>query len=358
MNKKYLIGLILLALIIVIAGAFVILNKYFVVENWKIISRSSYNSIILNDSLAESVRRGDIDTQIKIAEEILSSNSDANDAKLNLADSYLEKASIEFKEEEYANKAVVLAEEVIKNDDKNYKAYLTLGYAYEVLQNYPKSLEEYNKSLEINNNYDIAYVKRGHLYDLWGNLTQAESDYTKAYELNNKNDVALMNLARIAQRKGDFEKAVNYANTVIEISKISYVKATAYEIIGLNSLNSFKFQEAVDSFSKSIGAYDKYSTSYINRAYANIRLVNYDLTNNQELKNTIEKDLTRSLQINDKSSFAHVIYGIYKESLKDYDLAYSYYEKALALVDGDITLGMGEKEDMKNKITRLINTFE
>ena len=158
MNKKYLIGLILLALIIVIAGAFVILNKYFVVENWKIISRSSYNSIVLKDSLAESVRRGDIDTQIKIAEEILSSNSDTNDAKLNLADSYLEKASIEFKEEEYANKAVVLAEEVIKNDDKNY----------------PKSLEEYNKSLEINNNYDIAYVKRGHLYDLWGNLTQLD----------------------------------------------------------------------------------------------------------------------------------------------------------------------------------------
>ncbi|MFA6463938.1 MAG: tetratricopeptide repeat protein, partial [Candidatus Paceibacterota bacterium] len=226
--KKY---LILTLVILVVAGlADFVFLKFYTIQNGKIISLTSIDEAVLNDELSQSAQSGDVDKQIQTAEQLVSLKKD-NQSKLDLANAYLEKASLDFKEIEFGNKALVLANEVITGEPNNYQGYLTAGYAYEVLQNYPKSLEQYNKAIELSPDSDLAYVKRGHAYDLSGDLKSAEADYIRAYQINTQNDVALMNLARIAQRKGDFVNAKKYAQTVIEVSKIAYVKATAYEII-------------------------------------------------------------------------------------------------------------------------------
>ena len=354
MNKTS--WIIIVSVLIALGASFFLFNKFFLINGWKVIPRTTYNAVILTDKLSDSVKGGDTDKQIQVAEELFSRQND-NQAKLDLADAYLEKASLDFKEEEYGNKALTLVNEVLSREANNYKAYLTAGYAYEVLQNYPKSLEQYNKAIELNPNYDISYVKRGHAYDLSGDLLAAEADYTKAFQLNNKNDVALMNLARIAQRKGDFENAKKYAQTVVDISEIAYVKATAYEIIGLVELNVLNYDAAISDFSKSIESYGKYSNSYINRAYAEILKVDYEVKT-PELKNKIETDLIKALEIDSGNSFATVVYGLLVESTGDNKKALEYYEKALKMVDADITLGVSEKPDMKAKITQLINDLK
>jgi tetratricopeptide (TPR) repeat protein len=350
MNKTS--WIIVASVLIAIGVVGFLFNNFFVVNNWKIVLRSTYESVILKNELARMAQLNEPDKQIEVAEQLLSRKND-NQSKLDLADAYLEKASLEFKEEEFGNKALALVNEVIANEPNNYKAYLTLGYAYEVLQDYSKSLENYNKAIEINTDSDLAYVKRGHAYDLFGDLVSAEADYAKALQLNNLNDVALMNLARIAQRKGDLENAKKYAEATVKISQISYVKATAYEIIGLVELSSENYQSAVDDFSKSIESYSNYGNAYANRAYAKIVLADF-VVKTDELKNGIEADILKALEINKGSSFANVVEGILMQASGDKQKASEAYNKALSLVDTDITLGAAEKSIMKDKINQSI----
>lgn len=351
MNKIFLT--ILVSVLIVIGATYLFFSKYFLIENWKIIPRADYDSIILSDELSKSAQEGNIEKQLQVAEELVKVRRNDNQAKITLANVYLEKASLEFKEEEYGNKAMALANEVLTNDPENAQAYLTLGYSYEVLQDYQKALENYNKALVIVPNSDIAYVKRGHAYDLAGDLESAEADYSKAYELNKENDTALMNLSRIAQRKGDWENARNYANIVVQVSKIAYVKATAYEIIGLADLEVDKYSDAVQSFTNSINTYGNYGNAYPNRAYAKILLSNYVIKDNI-LKSEIEADLNRALEIYNKDAFAYVVHALLMEGVNDKAKALEYYQTALGLVDQDITLGVAEKGVMKEKINQSI----
>ncbi len=351
MSKKILT--ILISILIIIGAAYLFFNKYFLIENWKIIPRADYNIITLNDELSQSAQEGDVEKQLEIAEELVRVRGNDNQAKIDLANVYLEKASLEFKEEEYGKKALVLAEEVLENDSNNVDAYLVLGYVYEIFEDYEKSLDNYNKAISLNQDYDISYVKRGHAYDLSGDLVSAEADYSKAYELNNQNDTALMNLARIAQRKGDWENARNYANAVIQFSKIAYVKSTAFEIVGLADLEIDEYDSAVNAFTNAINTFENYGNAYSNRAYARILLSNYVITDNI-LKNEIESDLKKALEIYNKDSFAYVVYALLMEGINEKVKALEYYQTALGLVDQDITLGTIEKGVMKEKINQSI----
>jgi len=355
-KKKYLIGIIIIAVIVLILGlsVFLFFKKYSVI-NFKVISKTNYESLVLLDKLSESAQRGDSESQVFISEELFKLKKN-NSTKLNLANSYLDKASLQFKEEEFANKALVLINEILKEEPKNNEAYLAAGYAYEVLQDYPKSFENYNKAIEINPNYDIAYVKRGHAYDLSGDLVAAEADYKKAFELNDKNDVALMNLARLAERKEDFELAKKYALSVIEISKIQYVKAIAYEIIGLAELDTSNYQLAIDNFSKSMEMYSKISKVHANRAYAKILLNDGNLS--EAVIKDIEQDLLIALSIYEKDSYAFSVYGLLMEKIGNKERSVTYYFKALSLISEDITLGLNEKNAMSEKINISINKLD
>ncbi len=350
MNKT---SWIIIASVLVAIGVVAFLfNNFFVVNGWKVALKTTYKTAVLVDELSESTQAGDTDKQIEVAQQLVSQKND-NQSKLDLANAFLEKASLQFKEEEYGKKALVLIDEVLAQEPNNDKAYLAAGYAYEVLQNYPKAFENYNKSIELNVGSEIAYIKRGHAYDLTGDLVKAEDDYKTALEINDKNDVALMNLARIAQRKGDFETAKTYAQIVTEISKITYVKATSYEILGLADLEVDNYSSAIDNFSKSVESYKDYANAYTNRAYAKILMADYTVTSDT-LRQEIEQDVLKTLEIYPGDTFAVVVRGLLMEAVSNNVKAKEYYQTALSMVDKDITLGLLEKEDMKGKINQLI----
>jgi len=354
MNKTSLI--IIVSVLVALGLIGFLFNNFFVINDWKVVSRVEHNSIILEEELTKQLKEGDVDESIKVAEKLIEVRKNDDQAKLDLADAYLEKASLEFKEEEYGNKALALANEVLQKNPNNFEVYLTIGYAYEVLQDYSKAFENYSKAIEMEPDYSISYTKRGHAHDLVGDLNSAEADYMKAIQISDQNDIALMNLARIAQRKGDFENAKKYAESVIQISRIAYNRATAYEIIGLAYLDSEDNQSAIDNFSKSIDAYEKYVSAYSNRAYAKILLNNYEVKD-INLEHSIQDDINNALIIHEFNSFAHVVNGLLKEAVGDNQKAKEFYEKALSVVDKDITLGATEKIDMKNKINESINSL-
>jgi tetratricopeptide (TPR) repeat protein len=350
--KKYLLIGFSILLLIFIAGIY-FFDKFFLIKEGKIINRFEYEKSSLEENLSESYQKGNLSGQIDSAMGLAKLRNSDNKAKIDLANVFLEKGSLEFREEEYANKALVLINEVLEQEQDNAEAYLAAGYAYEILQDYKKSLDYYNKAVELDPNNNIYYVKRGHAYDLSGDLLLAEKDYIKSYELNNENDTALMNLARIAQRKGDWQKAKTYAEDTIDISKISYVKATSHGIVGLYYLEEEKYPEAIDSFTNAINSYKNYGNAYSNRAYSKILLNDYKIDNDTIVKE-IESDLNTAIQIYENDSFAYVVYGLLMESVNNKKESLSYYQKALSQVDVDITLGFNEKKEMKEKIIQSI----
>ena len=357
MNKTS--WIIIVSVLIALGATFFLFNKFFLINGWKVVSRVSYESAILRYELSESARAGDVDKEIQIAEELLLIKKD-NQAKINLANAYLEKASFDFKEEEYGNKAIVIARELLATSlekDQEFEVYLVLGYSYEVLQDYPKSLENYNKAIEINGNSDIAYVKRGHAYDLSGDLEKAEADYVKAYQINVQSDIALYNLARVAQRKDNFEATKNYAEKALEVSKIAFVRSRLYELMGLVEINAGNYQAAIDYFSKSIEVYEKAKNSYANRAYAQIILADFSVKT-EELKNKIQSDISKSLDIYEYNSFANVIEGILMQASGDNQRALESYKKALSVIDKDISLGVSEKIEMKVRVDKYVSDLE
>ena len=115
MNKTSWIIIILVIVAIGISAFF--FNKFFLVNGFNVVSRSTYNAVILTDELSDNAKSGDTEKQVQIAEQLLLRKKD-NQSKLDLANAYLEKASLEFKEEEYGNKALVLANEVLSNEQK------------------------------------------------------------------------------------------------------------------------------------------------------------------------------------------------------------------------------------------------
>jgi len=345
--KKYI--LISLALLLLTSG-----SVFYFLNNKNILKTDQPDvDYLLVEDLSVSLRKGNVENSVSIAEDIYKRNP-SDGSRILLANVYLEKGSLEFKEKEYADKALVLINEVIKNNSRNAEAYLAAGYAYEILQDYEKSFENYNEAINIEPNNDIAYVKRGHAYDLFGNLELAEQDYLKAYEINPVNDMALLNLARIYQRKSEWEKALSFANQAFSVSRIDHIKSMALEIIGIKYMEVDQdFDTAIKYFDESIRIFDKTPNVFVNRAYGYIQKYDYDISE-KNIVEIIEQDLKKALSINKNDSFAHVVYGLLMESIQDYEKALDFYKTAIDLVDVDITFGNYEKQEFKMKINQLI----
>jgi tetratricopeptide (TPR) repeat protein len=68
----------------------------------------------------------------------------------------------------------------------NPPAYVNRGTAYSRLGQDGKALADFNKAVELDQNYASVYVNRGSLYLKTGNKEGAASDYRKACSLGNR----------------------------------------------------------------------------------------------------------------------------------------------------------------------------
>lgn len=99
---------------------------------------------------------------------------------------------------------------VVTRDPTNKFAWNGLGLAYHYTNNEEKSIESYNKALEIDENYAEVYYNKGVSLKYMGNVEAAGPNYWKAIQLNPKLYSAIVNLAALHQEHGDPEEAIKY----------------------------------------------------------------------------------------------------------------------------------------------------
>jgi len=355
MNKKVI--LIFGLFLIVLGLGYFIFNWFFTyTPTGKLMTKKEYSVLLLKEDYNNSRLYHDTVKELELAKKILAIKGDDVEAKLDLARAYLDGASLEFKEEEYAQEALKVIGEVLAKDPNNTKAILLRGYVYEVEEKYKEAISDYSLVIEKEPNNSIAYNTRGHAYDLSGDISMAKVDYLKAYELNPGDEGVLMNLARTYSREGNNDEAAKYANLTIQNSIISYTKATAYNVLASIALRKQDYYDAIGKSTLAIETYNNFTPAYLNRAKARIVPVN----NSTNLKFTAEEeiliksDLDKVLSIQNDNSTAYVLYGLFESTRGNIKQAIDYFEKGKSLVDQDISLGLNEKKVLKDTVDLFI----
>ena len=66
------------------------------------------------------------------------------------------------------------------------KEHRTLAINYRLKEEWDMAIAEYNKAIELDNNYTSAYFERGELYKRLGKKSEAIADFEKVVSLSNK----------------------------------------------------------------------------------------------------------------------------------------------------------------------------
>lgn len=311
------------------------------------------------ESFMQISDKGDVDTAIVLAEKISARNPNEVSVLLNQVYAYLDKGSLDFVEKEYADKAIVVIEKILSIDPKNSEAHRFLGYAYEIKEEYENAIKAYDRAIEFGPTNDQAYLARGHMYDLSGDLEKAGADYIKAYSISSKNPATAMNLARYYYSKNDFPNTIKFAEEAAANGTKARLIATAHDLAGLAYVDIQDYDKAWVAFDAAVKADPNYEKPYLFRAYVNyLRDTKADgkLTISQAQE--INKDINKALTIYPGYADAYVQKAEVSIALGDFATAKSEYQKAYAMIDGDITLTAYDKADMKNEITIELKKYE
>jgi len=342
--KKYILGLVVLAIIISAS-----LFYYVSIKNSnKVVDLKEYSE------LASAENQGKMDEAISIAQNILNRHPEDIQAKLSLAEIYLNKGSHDNKEAEFSPKALEIVNQVLQKDPNNFEAYRIMGYAYEIQESFEKAIISYNKAISIDPNNAAIYNSRGHAYELMGQYQLAKDDYLKAYQLDSNNSNILMNISRMYLSTGDDKKAKEFAERLIAFkdgSILSYVKSTAYSVLGQVALNANNKEEAIKNFTEAVNLLPSFVAGYINRAQARILVGTISESDKVEIVN----DLNTALKLNPNSSTSYYLLGGFYEKQKDYSLALSNYTKALSVIDLDLAIGTGARDFVKNEYQQKVD---
>jgi tetratricopeptide (TPR) repeat protein len=147
--------------------------------------------------------------------------------------------------------------------NENYgKIYFNRGLCYTMLEQYSNALLDFTKVIELDENFAIAYLNRGANYVGLEQYSNALLDFTKAIELDENFAIAYI-------KRGDsYYKMKAYSNAILDYTKVidlnKYVKKT-YFYRGICYLELQQYSNALFDNTKAIDLDDTYADAYINR---------------------------------------------------------------------------------------------
>lgn len=166
------------------------------------------------------------DAQIKKAEEDQKKAAEQaeKDKQKKLEDKYQD-AYKKFSSKNYWD-SIKVADEIIKEDDKFYKAYNIKGIAlcYAGAANYAEGMKAIDKALELKPDYGYARFNRALALELYGKYDEALAAYDKALEVENY-VWSYYGKASIYGRKGDVKNTVDNLKKAIEVAATADAKA-------------------------------------------------------------------------------------------------------------------------------------
>jgi len=289
---------------------------------------------------------------IKKAERVLRGDSKNISALLTLAFTWAQKGSLEFKEAEYGQKAIEIANEALSVDPENSEAHRIIGYANEIMEQYTEALDSYNKAIALNQNNANAFNGRGHAYDLMGEFDKAKADYLKALEINPDLEQALVNIGRIYVREGEDYKAIAVFKRVLNMTKNVRFQAEINSALGTVFSNQGENAEALSYFEKAVELDQTLVVAWVGIArekFFSIAILKDEMEIVEIVESALD-DIGTALSIYPKQTSAYYWQGIILKTVGDTENAEQSFSKALEVVDSDISLMANDRQNMRDTI--------
>lgn len=139
--------------------------------------------------------------------------------------------------------SINLANEVIKKDNKHYKAYNIKGIALAYNGSFQEGMKNIDKALEISPSYGYALFNKALAYELYDKYDEALKWYDKNLEVENY-IWSYYGKASIYGRKGDVKNTIKYLKIAIKMDTV--VKEEARKEKDFDSVRQSKeFQELI-----------------------------------------------------------------------------------------------------------------
>lgn len=288
--------------------------------------------------------------------------------------------------------------EALKDTERSLKiapkteTYVLIAEIYEKMKEYRKAILNYTIAIDIEKenvgfiakqNLKNFYSKRSDLYMLIDrkDLAQADKGYFSAIVGSYQNNVAIAELTKSLDIKQNAEvyiargelklKNQDYKEALADFNKALKIKqsATAYLYIGNTQMEMKKYDEALKSFNKSLqidenkddtyhalaklmekkGEYDKAITYCTKALSIRERRIYYILR-----ASLYEKILKSDLAMADKGNIK-VMFGNYKDAMKDYANSLEIYENAFVYAKkGEMEEKLGMYEEALADYTKAI----
>ena len=150
--------------------------------------------------------------------------------------------------------AIEQYEMALKLDPKCSAAMFRSGVVYSQLKQYPKSIECWNKYIEMSENKAVGYSNLGYCEELANDSDAAEHAYQSGIESDPTNEPCRVNYGLMLARQGKIEEAKAQFGAVLSPAEAHYNIASVLQQQGKKDAARAEFKEAIKTDPKLIDA--------------------------------------------------------------------------------------------------------
>lgn len=211
------------------------------------------------------------------------------------------------------------------------RPYNNRGYAWFNLGQYQEALDDFDKALQLDSDFEDAYANRGALLLMAGKMDQAESDLKMSIKLNPDNADAYINLGNLYVKMKQFNQA---EKSFEKAESISPYNSEIYNNRGIMHAVLGSYEKAMKNFNHALKIDAGNSKVYFNRGFLYL-----SREGERESVNRALNDLKKAVEINPDYGKAWAELG------KIYFHTGQYYESYSAFVRA-ASLGINIPEDV------------
>ena len=302
----------------------------------------SAETINFAEELQKCLMKGDVNSALKLYEDIPSNLKDDVDLKIlqaslllsvnrlneakaitkELKDSGNNSIDVLEVDAEIANASGKLADiqnatnVLLKADPMNVTGNLILGNQWALKKKYKLAKDYYRKALAREKTNEDALFGYGQMTYYLGELKDSRNAFETLASIDNTNDIAYQYLGKLDAEDENYRKAIENINTAI---KLNPDNSDYYIDLGNYSRNLGRYDDAEKAWSKSIELNPNYFLGYTYRAGL------YDEQNRIE---EASKDYKMIIKTNPKYYFAFEEIGILEFHMQNWEEARAYFTKA------------------------------
>ncbi len=323
----------------------------------------------IDESLLESsvnyFQQGDFDKAIEEVDKILKKEANSNKAKIFKAQVLSGKASTTYDEENSAQEVLQILEEVLATEPNNVEALSVKGYSYEIRNMFEPALESYKQAMKLDPLNPDVLNQIGHVYDLQGKKDEARKYYLKANKQDGANVSVMLNLARNYLSNQQPARAEILLNKASKKETNVRAKAEMYSLSAAVALSKdvndpSNYKKARDLYDKAVEADDTFALGFAGRGWMSFLMLVNSQNSEEENNNNLNlslKDIDKAIELNPEQTIAYFYKAKCLEVMGDIEGSTKLLNKALSIVETDITLMEDEKDQVKQMIEFYIQDF-